>query len=325
MANMMFRTELKLKPWSEPLDYSSRIVTLGSCFANNLAQRLARSKFNVVDSPTGILFNPASIARSMELMMSGCAIGPESLVRLGQRWVSYEAHSSLSGSTAESATEIINSALRIGNQAIAQSDMVIVTLGTAWIYRLRTTGNVVANCHKQPASLFSRELLSVDECVEALERIVALAPRRVLFTLSPIRHIGDGLEDNSLSKSTLRVAIDRVCKAHPERVQYFPSYEIMLDDLRDYRFYASDMVHPSDIAVDYIVDKFYDTALSNEAKALKTKIDKIVQAAEHRPFDSNSEEYKQFCRKQLEAIKAINDADLSKESDYFEQMLQINL
>ncbi|MEE1167737.1 MAG: GSCFA domain-containing protein [Alistipes sp.] len=322
---MMFRTELKLKPWSEPLDYSSRIVTLGSCFANNLAQRLARSKFNVVDSPTGILFNPASIARSMELMMSDCTIGTESLVRLGQRWVSFEAHSSLSGSTAESATEIINSALRIGNQAIAQSDMVIVTLGTAWVYRLRTTGNVVANCHKQPASLFSRELLSVDECVEALERIVALAPRRLLLTLSPIRHIGDGLEDNSLSKSTLRVAIDRVCKAHPERVQYFPSYEIMLDDLRDYRFYASDMLHPSDIAVDYIVDKFYDTALSNEAKALKTKIDKIVQAAEHRPFDSNSEEYKQFCRKQLEAIKAINDVDLSKESDYFEQMLQINL
>lgn len=325
MANMMFRTELKLKPWSEPLDYSSRIVTLGSCFANNLAQRLARSKFNVVDSPTGILFNPASIARSMHLMTSDCSIAEESLVRLGQRWVSYEAHSSLSGSTAESATEIINSALRIGNQAIAQSDMVIVTLGTAWVYRLRTTGNIVANCHKQPASLFSRELLSVDECVEALERIVALAPRRLLFTLSPIRHIGDGLEDNSLSKSTLRVAIDRVCKAHPERVQYFPSYEIMLDDLRDYRFYASDMLHPSDIAVDYIVDKFYDTALSNEAKALKTKIDKIVQAAEHRPFDSNSEEYKQFCRKQLEAIKAINDVDLSKESDYFEQMLQINL
>lgn len=325
MDNTMFRTELKLKPWGKPLDYSSRIVTLGSCFANNLAQRLARSKFNVVDSPTGILFNPASIARSMELMMGGCAIGPESLVRLGQRWVSFEAHSSLSGSTVESATEIINSALRIGSQAIAQSDMAIVTLGTAWVYRLRTTGNVVANCHKQPASLFSRELLSVDECVEALERIVALAPRRLLLTLSPIRHIGDGLEDNSLSKSTLRVAIDRVCKAHPERVQYFPSYEIMLDDLRDYRFYASDMLHPSDIAVDYIVNKFYDTALSHEAKTLKTKIDKIVQATEHRPYDPSSEEYKLFCGKQLEAIKAINGVDLSKESDYFEQMLQINL
>lgn len=325
MDNTMFRTELKLKPWSQRLDYSSRIVTLGSCFANNIAQRLTHSKFQVEDSPTGILFNPASIARNIELMIGGRGIAQESLVRLGQRWVSYEAHSLLSGATAESAMDAINSALRIGSEAIAECDILIITLGTAWVYRLRSTDEVVANCHKQPSSLFRRELLSVDECVEALERIVAHAPRRVLFTLSPIRHIGDGLEDNSLSKSTLRVAIDRVCKAHPERVQYFPSYEIMLDDLRDYRFYASDMLHPSDVAIDYIVNKFYDTALSDEAKSLKLKVDRIIQAAEHRPFDPHCDEYKSFCRKQLEAIKSIPDIDLSKESEYFEHMLQINL
>jgi hypothetical protein len=261
----------------------------------------------------------------MESMTSGRSIDKESIVELGNRYFSYEAHSQISGTTHDEVEAAINSALSAGGKAITESDIIIITLGTAWVYRLRSTDEVVANCHKQPSSLFRRELLSVDECVEALERIVAHAPRRVLFTLSPIRHIGDGLEDNSLSKSTLRVAIDRVCKAHPERVQYFPSYEIMLDDLRDYRFYSSDMLHPSDVAIDYIVNKFYDTALSDEAKSLKLKVDRIIQAAEHRPFDPHCDEYKSFCRKQLEAIKSISDIDLSKESEYFEHMLQINL
>lgn len=322
---MMFRTELKLKPWSERLDYRSRIVSLGSCFANNIAKRLAASKFKVTESPTGILFNPASIAHSMELMVGDHSVDPQSLIRLGARVLSYDFHSALSGQSVESATEIMNEALHSGGQAIKHSDIIIITLGTAWVYRLRSTGKVVANCHKQPASNFSRELLSTDECVECLERIVALAPRRVVFTLSPVRHLGEGLEDNSLSKATLRVAIGRVCAAHPERVGYFPSYEIMLDDLRDYRFYASDMLHPSDLAVDYIVDKFYDIALSEEAKALKLKVDKIIQASEHRPFDPASDEHKRFCNAQLRTIESIEGVDFSKEKAYFESMLQINL
>lgn len=325
MVNMMFRTELQLKPWSERLDYHSRIMSLGSCFANNIANRLAASKFKVTESPTGILFNPASIARSMELMVGGHCIDPQSLIHIGTRVLSYDFHSDLSGQSVESATAMMHEALYYGGEAIKHSDIIIVTLGTAWVYRLRSTGEVVANCHKQPASNFSRELLSVDECVECLERIVTLAPQRVVFTLSPVRHLGEGLEDNSLSKATLRVAIGRVCAAHPERVGYFPSYEIMLDDLRDYRFYASDMLHPSDTAVDYIVDKFYDIALSNEAKALKLKVDRIIQASEHRPFDPASDEHKAFCSAQLKTIESIEGVDLSKEKAYFESMLQINL
>lgn len=322
---MTFRTELHIKPWSEPLDYSSRIVTLGSCFAHNIAHRLAQSKFRVVDSPTGILFNPASIAHSMELMVGGFTIDPQSLIRLGGRVLSYDFHSSVSGQSVESATATMNEALRTGGEAIKHSDIIIVTLGTAWVYRLRSTGDVVANCHKQPASNFSRELLSVEECVECLERIMALAPRRVLFTLSPVRHIGDGLEDNSLSKATLRVAIHRICEAYTERASYFPAYEIMLDDLRDYRFYSSDMLHPSDTAISYIAEKFFDAALSSEAKALRMKINKLIQAYEHRPFDPHSEEYKHFCRQQLKAIEGIEGVDLSAEKAYFESALQINL
>ena len=200
----MFRTELKLKPWSQRLDYSSRIVTLGSCFANNIAQRLAHSKFQVEDSPTGILFNPASIARNIELMIGGRGIAQESLVRLGQRWVSYEAHSLLSGATAESAMDAINSALRIGSEAIVECDILIITLGTAWVYRLRSTDEVVANCHKLPANRFTRRCLTVDEIVEMWQPIVASMPdKQWIFTVSPIRHVKDGLHANQVSKAIL--------------------------------------------------------------------------------------------------------------------------
>lgn len=322
---MMFRTIIEPSPWREPIGYDSHILCLGSCFAHNIARHLAHSKFNVVDSPTGILFNPASIAHSMEMMAGGVNIECTSLIKSGGRYLSYDFHSSISGTTAEEAAEKMEEALRRGGEALRNSDTLIVTLGTAWTYRLRATDGVVANCHKQPATLFERRMLTVDEAVESLERIVTLAPRRVLFTLSPIRHLGEGLEDNSLSKSLLRVAIDVVCRRYPERILYFPSYEIMMDDLRDYRFYEADMLHPSAIAIEYITEKFYDVALSSEAKALKTKVDKIMRAVEHRPFDPHGSAYHDFCQQQLEAIAKLKGVDLSKEKEYFEGVLQINL
>lgn len=325
MDNMTFRTEIRITPWEHKLDYTSRIVTLGSCFADNIAKSLAHSKFRVTASPTGILFNPASIARHMELMARGEEIGSEQLFAEGTRYLSYNFHSSISGNSPENAIATMNQMLRTGAEAIRSSDLCIVTLGTAWVYRLRSSGEVVANCHKQPATLFRRELLSVDNVVEALERIMHVAPRSVLFTLSPVRHMGDGLEDNSLSKAILRVAIDSICSKHPDRAAYFPSYEIMMDDLRDYRFYNADMIHPSSIAVDYIAERFFDVALNDRSKSLKLKIDKIVRAAEHRPFDPCSTEYMNFCRAQLEQIAQLEEVDLSKEKSYFDNALQINL
>ena len=186
-------------------------------------------------------------------------------------------------------------------------------------------GVVVANCHKQPAKLFNRRLLSVAEVVEALTNIVESVNGRVLFSVSPVRHIGEGMEDNALSKAILRVAVSEVCAGYGKGVDYFPSYEIMMDDLRDYRFYDSDMVHPSPLAVDYIADKFFSAALTNEAKSLMQRVQKVVYAAEHRPFDPASEAYKTFCRKQLDDIAALSQVDFSEEKAHFERMLQINL
>ena len=321
----MFRTAIEPKPWSDKIGYDSHIVCLGSCFADNIARYLSESKFRVTASPTGILFNPASIARSMRLMSNNSQIEESSLIDLGGRFVSYDFHSSISGRSRSEAVGSMTDALTVGGNALKSSNLLIVTLGTAWAYILSETNRVVANCHKQPSALFERRLLSVGEVVEALECIVALAPQRVVFTLSPVRHIGEGLEDNSLSKATLRVAIEEVCRRHPERVIYFPSYEIMMDDLRDYRFYDSDMLHPSAVAIEYIASRFFDAALTNEAKTLKIKVDKIVEASKHRPFDPTSNNYIRFCKSQLEAIATLNNIDLEKEKAMFEEKLQINL
>ena len=326
---MKFRTEIIIAPWSEPIGYDTNIVCLGSCFASTIARRLQRYKFKVVDAPTGILFNPASIAQSVDMMLSAARgeeiVGDTDVIDVGGRYVSYDFHSNVYGATPKEAIAIMNQRLAVGGSALKNSDLLIVTLGTAWCYKLKESGRVVANCHKQPSKLFNRRLLSVSEVVVILTTIVEKLNCRVLFTVSPVRHIGEGMEDNALSKSILRVAVAEVCANYGKGVDYFPSYEIMMDDLRDYRFYDSDMVHPSAMAVDYIAGKFFEAALSDEAKVLMNRVDRVVVASEHRPFNPASNAYKTFCRKQLDDIATLSQIDLSEEKAHFERMLQINL
>jgi hypothetical protein len=326
---MKFRTEIDIARWQIPLEYDHHIVCLGSCFATNIAQRLQRQRFKVVESPTGILFNPASIARSIEAMrrsVSGdSVVERDRMVQLDGRWLNYDFHSSVDGDTLESAYKAMSEALVKGGKALRSCDLLVVTLGTAWCYEHNESGMVVANCHKQPKRLFTRRLMTVAEVEEALDRIVDSVACRVLFTVSPVRHVGEGLEDNSLSKALLRVAVAEVCARRGERVGYFPSYEIMMDDLRDYRFYASDMAHPTEQAVDYIADKFFEAALSDSAQSTMREVSRVVAAAEHRPFNPACEEYKIFCRKQLDAIDRLQCVDLSEERAYFERMLAENV
>ena len=322
---MKFRTEIDIKPWQKRIEHSDSILSLGSCFATNIAQRLLERKFKVCNSPTGILFNPASIARSLELMSTCYQVSENDVFLSGEQYSSYLFHSHFSSTNKQEAIERMQQAINAGNKALSSADYLIVTLGTAWVYRLKTTGEVVANCHKQPSTNFSRELLSVDEIVEALESIYDHCSAELILTISPVRHIGEGMEDNSLSKALLRVAVAEFIKRHPERTTYFPSFEILIDDLRDYRFYDNDLVHPSTMAIDYVAEKFFEAALSEKAKCRIEDIDRIVRAANHRPQNPNSEQHRAFCRKQLEAIDRISDVDLSKEREYFEQMLQINL
>lgn len=326
---MKFRTEIDIARWQSPLEYDHNIVCLGSCFATNIAQRLQRNKFSVVESPTGILFNPASIARSIEAMVRSAegesVVERDRMVQLDGRWLNYDFHSSVVGNTIEEAQRVMSEALVKGGEGLKRCNLLIVTLGTAWCYEHNVSGAVVANCHKQPKRDFTRRLMSMTEVVEALERIVDSVACRVLFTVSPVRHVGEGLEDNSLSKALLRVAVAEVCAKRGERVGYFPAYEIMMDDLRDYRFYASDMAHPTEQAVDYIADKFFEAALSERAQSTMREVSRVVSAAEHRPFNPASDEYKTFCLKQLDAIDRLHGVDFSKERAYFERMLAENV
>ena len=211
-----------------------------------------------------------------------------------------------------------------GGEELKTAKLIIVTLGSAYVWRDKS-GEVVANCHQVAAKNFTSELLSLEQIVESLEDILRLTTAKILFTVSPVRHLNDGLEGNSLSKALLRVAIYKVIGEHPERASYFPSYEIVMDDLRDYRFYDTDMLHPSPQAVEYVAEKFFEAALSNEAKEQRAKVLEIMQARHHRPLNPASEAYKRFCQQQLKAIAELEKVDFSEEKRYFEQMLQINL
>jgi hypothetical protein len=321
---MKFRTEITIAPWSEQIGYNDKIVCLGSCFASNIAGKLRESKFNVTDNPTGILFNPKSIARSVAMMRNGARITEEDIFERNGRYVSYLFHSSISGATPEEALNAMNNALNNGRRSLEEATLIIITLGSAYVWR-DSSGEVVANCHKMSAKNFSNELLTTEQVTDSLREIIDSTKAKIFFTVSPVRHLNDGLEGNSLSKAILRVATNNIICQHPNRASYFPAYELVIDDLRDYRFYAEDMLHPSAQAVEYVTGKFFEAALSYDAKKRQNKVLDIVQARAHRPLNPHSEAYRNFCQTQLKNIAELRDIDFSEEKEYFEQMLQINL
>lgn len=298
---------------------------MGSCFAASIGGELQRAKFRTEVNPTGVLFNPASIARTLERFAECRMVGVEELTRGCEGWFHYDFHSSVGcGESAEKSVESINRAIERGHKALREADWVVLTLGTAWIYELKDSGEVVANCHKEPASTFTRRRMDVAEIVETLASLMegALSGKRVILTLSPIRHLADGLAQNSLSKATLRVAIEAIAERYPQRINYFPAYEILMDDLRDYRFYGVDMVHPSATAVEYIWEQFQGVAIGEGARKIMPRVMKIVRGVEHRPLDIASEGYQKFCRSQLDAIAQLPDVDLSAESCFFTEQLE---
>ena len=321
---MKFRTEITIAPWSEQIGYNDKIVCLGSCFASNIAGKLRESKFNVTDNPTGILFNPKSIARSVAMMRNGARVTEEDIFERNGRYVSYLFHSSISGATPEEALDAMNNALNNGRRSLEEATLIIITLGSAYVWR-DSSGEVVANCHKMSAKNFSNELLTTEQVTDSLREIIDSTKAKILFTISPVRHLNDGLEGNSLSKAILRVATNNIISQYPNRASYFPAYELVIDDLRDYRFYAEDMLHPSAQAVEYVTCKFFEAALSDDAKKRQNKVFDIVQARAHRPLNPHSEAYRNFCQTQLKNIAELGDIDFSEEKEYFEQMLQINL
>ena len=299
---MQFRTQIQIEPSTLRLNHSNRVLMIGSCFSEHIAERMVCAGFHVANNPFGILFNPASIVATIERLALGARYTVDDLQNGNGRWFSYDFHGDFAARSAEEALERMNRAVEQGAEALAAADCVVLTLGTSWIYRLRT-GGVVANCHKMPAQLFERELLSVEQIVALLDGVIDkyLKNKWVVLTISPVRHIADGLDQSSLSKAILRVAVEQLADAR-ENVSYFPSFEIMNDDLRDYRFYERDMVHPSSVAIDYIWECWRAWTIDPQAEPAMREAERVWTAAKHRPSEPDSQAHREFCEKMLERI-----------------------
>lgn len=317
---MKFRTEIDKPQLKGRIDYNSKIVTLGSCFAENITKRLAAAKFCVKHSPVGILFNPASIASTLTAFAERSAVDCGRIVRRSEGWVSLDCHSELTMPTEEEAIKTLQNAIDEGHKLLRSATCVIITFGTAWVYEHIATGRVVANCHKQPSREFCRRRMSVEEIVTLFKPLMegVLRDKHIIFTVSPIRHTADGLTENCVSKAILRLAADTLSSTY-DNADYFPAYEIVTDDLRDYRFYAEDMVHPSAQAVEYIWQRFIESALADSAVELLPKVEKIIAAAAHKPFNPNSEEYATFCKRYLTEAQRLSMIDFSAECEVFER------
>ena len=264
-------------------------------------------------NPFGVLYNPLSISEALMRLMKFRQYGDEELTCFPDGgWSTWLHHSRYSHSVKEMALATINASLEAGSRALAEADMLVITWGTAWVYQLRNTGEVVGNCHKVPEREFVRYRLSVEEIVaeytQQLGRLWALNPKvRVRFTVSPVRHLKDTLHGNQLSKATLLLAVDELCRRYPDRLHYFPAYEIVMDELRDYRFYAEDMAHPSAQAVEYVWERFVEHVTDRDAQAFIAEWTKMVRAMAHRPFRPEAEEYKRFVEQNIEKIMALKE------------------
>lgn len=310
---MQFTTPTDIQPLSRRISHDDRLLVVGSCFAEHMGARLQQMKWRVVVNPFGTLYNPLSIAEALGRLLDGHRYDEDELVEFPDGgWNTWLHHSRYSCPDRGEALNAINGTMATAAGMLAQGDWLVVTLGTAWVYRLKDDGRVVGNCHKVPEREFVRQRLSVEEIVETyvvlLDRLWRVNPRmRVLFTVSPVRHLKDGLHGNQLSKATLLLAIDELCRRVPERCVYFPAYEMVMDELRDYRFYAEDMAHPSKQAVDYVWERFVEHCTDEASHAFMAEWSKVCRALEHRPFQPESEKYHEFVRQNLLKITALKE------------------
>ena len=304
------------------ISHLSKSLLLGSCFAENIGCLMRENKFDCDVNPFGILYNPLSVSKALDDIIACKHYGPDDLFFHQECYHSYMHHGSFSATNREMVLDTINTRLSKASQRLAQTEVLIITFGTAWVYYLQSTREVVSNCHKMPAKTFVRERLTVNDIVETYSSLIAKLQQcspnlRLLFTVSPIRHVKDGLHENQLSKATLLLAIDELTRKFPEQVSYFPAYEIVMDELRDYRFYADDMVHPSALAVQYIWERFCELYFSADTLQLMKECSNLARALAHRPLKPDSTEYKRFLGQIVLKIERLNEKypylDLKKE------------
>lgn len=306
-------TEVSLPEIPVKLSYRRKSMMMGSCFAESIGTKLQELCFPLDVNPFGILYNPISIANSLDILLSGKLFKGGDLFYGGGLWNSFYHHSRFSNSDKRECLTGINNKISEAFSTLRESNILFVTFGTSWVFENKSSGQIVSNCHKLPSSTFNHYRLTsvqiVERWIQLIERILEVNPAiQLVFTVSPIRHLKDGVHENQLSKSILLIAIDDLIKYFKsERVVYFPSYEIVLDELRDYRFYASDMVHMNEVAVSYIREKVESAFIDQEDRKIAREIEKLRQALEHRPLNAEGDDYQLFIEKQMEKTLQLKD------------------
>ena len=305
---MKFRTEINIPKQKRQINYNSEIVLFGSCFTENIEKHFNFYQFKNNSNPHGILFHPIAIENSINDCIENKKYQEEDLFYFNDLWLSFNHHTKFSSENKKDILDDINNQIQQTNLALTKASHILITLGSSWVYRLKDSERFVANCHKIPQKKFQKELLSIHQVVKSLESSIAkinsVNPNIIiLFTVSPVRHLKDGFVENNLSKAHLISAIHQIIDY--KQTFYFPSYEIMMDDLREYRFYKSDMLHPNEIAMEYIWEKFKDSWIDPNSFHLMQEIENIQRSLQHKPFNKFSKKHQEFIQKTESKIKAI--------------------
>lgn len=304
-----FRTTIQAEASVSKITYHTPLLFLGSCFTENIGNKMMDLKFPALINPFGVLYNPVSVRNSLEILLDKKTFKEKDLDYFNKQWFSFYHDTEFSNIDKQFCLDNINNSVCKATDQLKNAKFLVITFGTAWVYRYTKTGNIVSNCHKIPAREFERFKLGVEdiyvEWAKLINRITELNPDiKIIFTVSPVRHWKDGAVQNQLSKSTLILAVHQLLKIF-ENVEYFPAYEIMMDDLRDYRFYNDDMIHPSPTAIQYIWEKFTNSSITDKAQKLMKQIEKINQAIGHKPFQVTSESHQKFIKSTLKKIEEI--------------------
>ena len=295
---MKFRTEIPIQKFPVDINYKSKVLFLGSCFSDNISQKLIDRGFSVTANPFGVLYNPISIKNGLEILLEKKQFIISDLIQSHGLYHSFSHHGSFSDVSEEKTLKKINHSVKANKNVLKDANVAFITFGTAYVYEHQ--GQIVSNCHKLPAKEFKHYMLSVEDIVSEYKSLLIKlnaqnSELKIVFTISPVRHWKDGAHENQISKSVLHLAIAELQKQF-DFVYYYPSYELVMDDLRDYRFYAEDMIHINSQAVDYIYKHFQNSFYSEKTVGLEKQVLKLKQALNHRPFNPNTKEHQVFVK-----------------------------
>lgn len=322
---MEFFLPFQIQSFPFKISYRDKILFIGSCFSEEIGNKMSELKFDVLQNPNGILYDPLSICDALFSYIENKLLDEKYLFELNGVWHSWKHHSAFSGINKKDVLEEINHSQRAAHQFLKEAKFIIITFGTAFNYQLREKNLNVANCHKAPAGFFEKILLPTEQIISSLLNVLAATEifnpgLKIIFTVSPVKHVKDGVVENNRSKARLIEAIQSIIEQNKNSF-YFPSYELVTDILRDYRFYKNDWVHPNETAVNYVFEKFGNSFFSDDSKKIMNEIKKIVSAINHKPFLKESEAHQKFIAAQLEHIAEIEAMysfiDLSEERKFF--------